>query len=65
MTNRQWLLGTSEYDILLKANERLKKAWNGNSPVCMLDVLSKEERDCREFNDCEKCIQAWLNEERK
>lgn len=69
MKNREYLLQTAPADILKAANARM--IWLHCE--CILDTLSDDgacfER-CRKFTeergiDCNKCIESWLNEERR
>lgn len=66
MTNRQKLLTTSEYDLLVKMNDALLGEYEAQSQHCILDVITEKDNSCRERSiacDCEECIQKWLNEE--
>jgi hypothetical protein len=65
MTNREKLLKTNEYDALLKMQENLNAANVRGDTPCIMDVLGvadSYERHLRQDN-CEECIQKWLNEE--
>lgn len=59
MTNREKLLKTSEYDLLVRMNNYML----GGGCFCVLDALTGNERSCASDIDCSKCIAAWLNEE--
>lgn len=63
MTNREWLLNTNEYDILLYIQNCLEyKEQN-----CILECLDKKDYNtvCKKFKcKCKDCIQHWLNSER-
>lgn len=63
MTNREKILKTNIYDLMMAIHERLP--FN-----CPIDVVGgiPPITDCREINlqqfkTCSDCIQAWLNEE--
>lgn len=60
MTNRQRIINTSPYDLILQINQGLEP------DECVLQVLHgapKELRPCPRPDDypCEQCIQDWLN----
>lgn len=57
-TNRDILLSTNLYDVLLKAHKNLARR-NG---TCILEVLD-EGLVCCGKGTCEDCIQRWLNQE--
>ena len=76
MTNRDYILKTCPYDLLIE----LKDAINFNHEyLCLMEHLRDEyiygvdednKNRCRlstqrEYIDCDKCIQKWLNEERR
>ena len=63
MTNREKILKTSEYDLLVKMN-----AYNEtHKDACILDMLTNGATVNRCWDNfvggCEECIAAWLNEE--
>ncbi len=63
MKNREKLLKTNEYDILLQMNARL--TWLKPS-VCVMDLLENRSGICEcpvNVKDCEDCISQWLNKE--
>ena len=56
MKNREKVLNTNLYDLLVKMNNRL------NCEFCIIDLISdKESPLC--IADCDECIQEWLNAE--
>lgn len=58
MKNREKILNTNLYDLLLKMNDRL------GCETCIIDLVSEEEIiSCSA--DCDECIQEWLNAEVK
>ena len=58
-TNRDILLNTNLYDVLLKTHKTLAK----RNTTCILEALD-EGLVCTGNQDrCEKCIQRWLNQE--
>lgn len=75
MTNRDYILKTCPYDLLMKLNNSIKFS---NEYLCLMEHLRDEyiygvyEDDktrCRYATDrkdidCDKCIQRWLNEAR-
>ncbi len=63
MKNRQKLLKTNEYDILLRMNARLESL---EPSLCVLDLLENKPitGECPvNVKDCEDCISQWLNKE--
>lgn len=80
MTNRDYILKTCPYDLLVKLNEAIYDNAGYVSPyLCFIEMVKKEhvmvkvkhngekikEVYCKETNpDCSKCIQRWLNEPR-
>ena len=63
MKNRQKLMKTNEYDILLRMNARLESL---EPSLCVLDLL--EDKPVTGYcpvnvKDCEDCISQWLNKE--
>lgn len=75
MTNRDYILKTSPYDLLMKLNDSIKFS---NEYLCLMehlrddyiyDIEEDDKMRCRyaidqENPDCDKCIQRWLNEPR-
>lgn len=63
MKNREKILNTNLYDLLVKINHRL------GCETCIIELISDEESlPCEEESlsyvaDCDKCIQEWLNAE--
>lgn len=60
MKNREKILNTNLYDLLLTMNSRIE------SEQCVLDLISTNVNDylfCH--GSCEECIQKWLNAEVK
>lgn len=58
MKNREKILNTNLYDLLLTMNSRIE------SEQCIIDLLSTSVSDylfCH--GSCEDCIQKWLNAE--
>lgn len=66
MNNRQRLLSTNIYDVLMQMNDNLNP-FSGNP--CVLECLCGDNVDvpalCINYRQCEECIQNWLNEEEK
>ena len=66
MTNREKFTKTCIYDTLMQMNTRLRN--NSQLRPCIMHTLFSDyfaimER-CKEHStNCEKCVQAWLNEE--
>lgn len=58
MTNRERLLKTNEYDLLCRVQRYIDYK---NRALCVIDAITGHVRYC--IDDCEKCIQEWLNEE--
>lgn len=87
MTNRDYILKTCPYDLLMKLNEKIYDNTGCVSPyLCFIEMVKEKhvmakvkyirgDRDgeeeyrevyCKDTNpDCDKCIQRWLNEERR
>lgn len=64
MKNREYLLQTNPADLLKQANARMM--WLHCD--CILDTISDDAciDRCKKFDeDCDKCIESWLNEERR
>lgn len=57
MTNRERLLRTNLYDLLIMINENLAEV----EDVCVLDVFDYQTLNC--IGKCDKCIENWLNQE--
>lgn len=68
MKNREWLRNQSEYDLLCRMNEQLDKNDKQSDEFhpCIMDCFM-DDKDSDKWckGNCEKCIQAWLNEERR
>ena len=62
MRNREKLLATNEYDLLLKLQNNLFDAALTKKYICVLEALDGQEREC-DGGGCADCIQKWLNEE--
>lgn len=60
MTNREKLLNTNIYDLLLSMNEIVIRS--SCYETCILEALEKEYAECTD-NSCEECIQNYLNKE--
>lgn len=68
MTNRDKLLKSSEYDVLLRMHNNITQANAHDETPCIMTVIGEPNRNylCHMYNpDCEKCIQTWLNMEVK
>lgn len=62
MTNKEWIF-TLEDKILV---DFLVNKINGRcSADCAVYNTTKQLFRCRDFRDCEKCVQEWLREEHK
>lgn len=60
MTNREKLLNTNIYDLLVSMNKTvIQKSYY---ETCVLETLEKTHIDCEYFT-CEECIQKYLNKE--
>jgi hypothetical protein len=65
MKNREKIMNTNLYDLLVKINLNL------DCDTCIIELISDEESlPCEEESlsyvaDCNKCIQEWLNAESK
>lgn len=57
-TNRDILMGTNLYDVLLKAHKTLAL----RNTTCILEALDEGLVCCGKSDTCEKCIQRWLNQ---
>lgn len=66
MTNRKRLLSMSLYDILYQMNKNLNAADPVYGGKCVMDALIGDDQEvadrCLGVNQCDKCIQAYLNE---
>lgn len=60
MTNREKLLNTNIYDLLLSLNKELTQI--SHYETCVLEALEKKYIVC-EYSNCDKCIQNYLNKE--
>lgn len=62
MKNREYLLQTNPADILKEANDRII----GKKCSCVLETMCDDVDYYRcVIGDCNKCIELWLNEERR
>lgn len=70
MKNREWLQSMAIYDLLklIRLNVR-----DSVSP-CLMEIVGQYTKDdvqankslrCDDYDSCDACLQAWLNEERK
>lgn len=59
MKNRERLLNTNQYDLLIRMQNNLEK---GMEIYCILDIITGKLKQCNGM-ECEECIQQWLNEE--
>ena len=60
MTNREKLLNTNIYDLLVAMNKTVMQT--NYHEKCILDILERERLECEYFT-CEECIQKYLNKE--
>lgn len=61
MKNRDKIMQQSMYDMLLKMNEWLIK---NTACVCVMECfMQSQEAEERCVQDCEKCLQSWMNED--
>lgn len=60
MKNREWLQNMALYDLLCRISDYGETM---NEDFCIADALKIKDVWCN--GDCKKCLQAWLNEERK
>lgn len=60
MTNREKLLNTNIYDLLVALNKEVIPM--SNYETCVLETLEHIHTDCEYFS-CEECIQKYLNKE--
>lgn len=58
MTNLEFLTKINWYDFLADISRR-------NEDICVVDMIDGGRRECpdNDCDKCERCIQAWLNEE--
>lgn len=64
MNVRSWLLNTAAVDVLTEMNERLRRC-DSKPCVCVaIFDFSHDDRCSRFNNDCNKCIQSALNEQK-
>lgn len=59
MTNRERLIKTNEYDLLV----RMQKCLLESNCRCILDTISYKYVVCK--SSCEECIREWLNKKEK
>lgn len=59
MKNREWLQSMALYDLLMMIS------MNACSCIMMILDVPLEDIKHRCDGECSKCLQAWLNEERK
>jgi hypothetical protein len=58
--NREKLMEQSMYDLLMHMNQWLKK---NTHCVCVMECfMQTQDVETRCSNDCEKCLQSWMNE---
>ena len=66
MLNREKLLNTAAYDLLLEMQERLEYAIQNAQPhPCIMDALVQNPDTLRCYHyqgDCRACIAGWLGE---
>lgn len=66
MLNREKLLNTAVYDLLLEMQERLEYAIQNAQPhPCIMDALGQNLVTLRCYHyhgDCRACIAGWLSE---
>ena len=60
MTNREKLLNTNIYDLLMAMNKTVIQI--SHYETCILETLEQEHFDCEYFT-CEECLQKYLNKE--
>lgn len=60
MNNRDKLLNTNIYDLLVSMNKQIIE--RSYYETCVLGILEKEDIECEYFT-CEECIQNYLNKE--
>ena len=66
MKNREWLLQQDQCDLLKTINKKIK---NADDSPCIMDsfmTVPKVIERCNKYiDDCNKCIEHWMNEENK
>lgn len=62
-TNRKWLIGMSQYDMLMLMNNRLTEETRYFE--CIMDALGERKLGTECYYKCDECIAKWLNEERR
>ena len=60
MTNREKLLNTNIYDLLLQLNKQITQRSYGET--CVVESLENNHIGCEYFT-CDECIQNYLNKE--
>ena len=60
MTNREKLLNTNIYDLLMAMNKTVMQI--SHYETCILETLEQENIGCEYFT-CDECIQKYLNKE--
>ena len=60
MTNREKLLNTNIYDLLVSMNKTVIQI--SHYETCVLETLEQEHLECEYFT-CDECIQKYLNKE--
>jgi hypothetical protein len=63
MTNRDRILQTNEYDLLLHAQKILDE--HKVNILCILTLFGEQDVSKRCSGLCELCIERWMNEEAK
>jgi hypothetical protein len=58
-TNRDIILSTNLYDVLLRAHKTLAQ----RNTTCVLEALDESLVCCGKSDTCKDCIQRWLNQE--
>lgn len=58
MTNREKLLNTNIYDLLVHINSYVRQT----SSVCIIDMIENDVCNC-EYDSCKDCLQNYLNAE--
>lgn len=60
MTNREKLLNTNIYDLLVLMNKTIMQ--ESHLETCVLDALDQKQTACEHFI-CTECLQEFLNKE--
>lgn len=60
MKNREWLRSMALYDLLCRISDYGETM---NDDFCIVDTFGGYGAICN--GDCKKCLQTWLNYERK